>query len=100
MNVRVMSSILKENVPGSENPDDMNLLQVCDNSLVGAIGLVLSKLILKCVVSFRVTSGFRLPNGIQQWVSISGFAQLSPVTFPFPWYLDSQERTIQLAMQV
>ncbi|XP_009878555.1 PREDICTED: TOM1-like protein 1 [Charadrius vociferus] len=27
MNVRVMSSILKENVPGSENPDDMNLLQ-------------------------------------------------------------------------
>uniref|UniRef100_A0A8C0BE82 Target of myb1 like 1 membrane trafficking protein n=1 Tax=Buteo japonicus TaxID=224669 RepID=A0A8C0BE82_9AVES len=28
MNVRVMSSILKENVPGSENPDDMNLLQV------------------------------------------------------------------------
>ncbi|PKU33263.1 tom1-like protein hypothetical protein [Limosa lapponica baueri] len=33
MNVRVMSSILKENVPGSENPDDMNLLQVCDNSL-------------------------------------------------------------------
>ncbi|XP_065550024.1 TOM1-like protein 1 isoform X1 [Lathamus discolor] len=26
-NVRVMSSILKENVPGSENPDDMNLLQ-------------------------------------------------------------------------
>uniref|UniRef100_A0A8C7EAE1 Target of myb1 like 1 membrane trafficking protein n=1 Tax=Nothoprocta perdicaria TaxID=30464 RepID=A0A8C7EAE1_NOTPE len=32
MNVRVMSSILKENVPGSENPDDMNLLQVCYNS--------------------------------------------------------------------
>ncbi|KGL72494.1 TOM1-like 1, partial [Tinamus guttatus] len=29
MNVKVMSSILKENVPGSENPDDMNLLQVC-----------------------------------------------------------------------
>ncbi|XP_048179370.1 TOM1-like protein 1 isoform X1 [Corvus hawaiiensis] len=27
MNVRVMSSILKENVPGSENLDDMNLLQ-------------------------------------------------------------------------
>ncbi|XP_072736904.1 TOM1-like protein 1 isoform X1 [Ciconia boyciana] len=27
VNVRVMSSILKENVPGSENPDDMNLLQ-------------------------------------------------------------------------
>lgn len=27
-NVKVMSSILKENVPGSENPDDMNLLQV------------------------------------------------------------------------
>ncbi|KAM8796946.1 TOM1-like protein 1 [Eudromia elegans] len=27
MNVKVMSSILKENVPGSENPDDMNLLQ-------------------------------------------------------------------------
>ncbi|XP_032932889.1 TOM1-like protein 1 [Catharus ustulatus] len=27
MNVRVMSSILKDNVPGSENPDDMNLLQ-------------------------------------------------------------------------
>ncbi|XP_072207969.1 TOM1-like protein 1 isoform X1 [Excalfactoria chinensis] len=27
MNVRVMSSILRENVPGSENPDDMNLLQ-------------------------------------------------------------------------
>ncbi|NXG12441.1 TM1L1 protein, partial [Sakesphorus luctuosus] len=27
MNVRVMSSILKENAPGSENPDDMNLLQ-------------------------------------------------------------------------
>ncbi|KFQ37265.1 TOM1-like 1, partial [Mesitornis unicolor] len=27
MNVRVMSSILKENVPGSENPDDMTLLQ-------------------------------------------------------------------------
>ncbi|NXK75794.1 TM1L1 protein, partial [Amazona guildingii] len=26
-NVRVMSSILRENVPGSENPDDMNLLQ-------------------------------------------------------------------------
>uniref|UniRef100_A0A8B9P4U4 Target of myb1 like 1 membrane trafficking protein n=1 Tax=Apteryx owenii TaxID=8824 RepID=A0A8B9P4U4_APTOW len=32
MNVKVMSSILKENVPGSENPDDMNLLQVCYNS--------------------------------------------------------------------
>ncbi|KAL7989701.1 hypothetical protein Chor_012367 [Crotalus horridus] len=28
MNVRVMSSILKENVPGSENPDDMALLQL------------------------------------------------------------------------
>ncbi|NXF85741.1 TM1L1 protein, partial [Eubucco bourcierii] len=27
MNVRVMSSILRENIPGSENPDDMNLLQ-------------------------------------------------------------------------
>ncbi|NXI45996.1 TM1L1 protein, partial [Galbula dea] len=27
MNARVMSSILKENVPGSENPYDMNLLQ-------------------------------------------------------------------------
>ncbi|KAM6474393.1 TOM1-like protein 1 [Liasis olivaceus] len=27
MNVRVMSAILKENVPGSENPDDMALLQ-------------------------------------------------------------------------
>nr|XP_056718127.1 TOM1-like protein 1 [Euleptes europaea] len=27
MNVRVMSAILKENVPGSENPDDMKLLQ-------------------------------------------------------------------------
>ncbi|NXC42012.1 TM1L1 protein, partial [Penelope pileata] len=27
MNVRVMSSILRDNVPGSENPDDMNLLQ-------------------------------------------------------------------------
>ncbi|NWJ08253.1 TM1L1 protein, partial [Crypturellus undulatus] len=27
MNVKVMSSILRENVPGSENPDDMNLLQ-------------------------------------------------------------------------
>ncbi|NXU86316.1 TM1L1 protein, partial [Xiphorhynchus elegans] len=27
MNVRVMSSILKENAPGSENPDDMTLLQ-------------------------------------------------------------------------
>lgn len=40
MNVRVMSSILKENVPGSENPDDMNLLQVCDNSLVGYVGLL------------------------------------------------------------
>lgn len=41
MNVRVMSSILKENVPGSENPDDMNLLQVYDNSFLGAIGLVI-----------------------------------------------------------
>lgn len=41
MNVRVMSSILKDNVPGSENPDDMNLLQVHDNSLIGAIGLVI-----------------------------------------------------------
>ncbi|XP_064006568.1 TOM1-like protein 1 isoform X2 [Pogoniulus pusillus] len=28
MNVRVMSSILRDNVPGSENPDDMNLLQL------------------------------------------------------------------------
>lgn len=28
MNVRVMSAILKENVPGAENPDDMALLQV------------------------------------------------------------------------
>uniref|UniRef100_A0ACB8ENL1 Uncharacterized protein n=1 Tax=Sphaerodactylus townsendi TaxID=933632 RepID=A0ACB8ENL1_9SAUR len=28
MNVRVMSAILKENVPGSENPDDMKLLQL------------------------------------------------------------------------
>ncbi|XP_026546439.1 TOM1-like protein 1 [Notechis scutatus] len=27
MNVRVMSAILKENVPGAENPDDMALLQ-------------------------------------------------------------------------
>ncbi|XP_054249920.1 TOM1-like protein 1 [Indicator indicator] len=27
MNVRVMSSILRDNAPGSENPDDMNLLQ-------------------------------------------------------------------------
>ncbi|XP_077184802.1 TOM1-like protein 1 isoform X2 [Paroedura picta] len=27
MNVRVMSAILKENLPGSENPDDMKLLQ-------------------------------------------------------------------------
>uniref|UniRef100_A0A8D0H9E5 Target of myb1 like 1 membrane trafficking protein n=1 Tax=Sphenodon punctatus TaxID=8508 RepID=A0A8D0H9E5_SPHPU len=27
MNVQVMSAILKENVPGSENPDDMDLLQ-------------------------------------------------------------------------
>lgn len=77
MNVRVMSSILKENVPGSENPDDMNLLQVCDNSLVGYVGLLWSKLILKCVVSFLLTSGFRLPDGIQQQVSTSGFAQLS-----------------------
>lgn len=41
MNVRVMSSILKENAPGSENPDDMNLLQVYDNSLIGATGVVI-----------------------------------------------------------
>lgn len=35
MNVRVMSSILKENVPGSENPEDMNLLQVQYNMSLG-----------------------------------------------------------------
>lgn len=64
MNVRVMSSILKENVPGSENPDDMNLLQVCNSSLVGAIGLVWSKLILKYIESFLLPSGFGLPHEI------------------------------------
>lgn len=54
MNVRVMSSILKENVPGSENPDDMNLLQVCTNSVIGTLCLVKANFRICCTFSHNI----------------------------------------------
>lgn len=54
MNVRVMSSILKENVPGSENPDDMNLLQVCTKSVIGTLCLVKADCRICCTPSHNI----------------------------------------------
>lgn len=94
MNVRVMSSILKENVPGSENPDDMNLLQVWGNSLMGL--LIWTKLILGSVVSFLVTSEFRWQN--QTNIKFLPLILLSSFSLVYlPRHLDSHERTMQLA---